>query len=117
MSLEMHHATPQPAVFDEAYRKHLLDRPGKILFIGHHLTRRDNVRCLVRYISRQGADLEVSPFLNITETFFLLIQGSDEEIGCSLILREDERVNVAFNMLLSPAYVRFLRRLGQDHAA
>lgn len=116
MPLEMHHAPPPAAVFDDAFRKYLIDRPGKILFVGHHLTRSEHVRCLVRYISRQGADLEISPFLRISETFFLVIQGSAEEIGCSLIRREDERVSVAFNMLLSSSYLRFLRQLNEDYS-
>lgn len=114
MSLEMHHAPPIPPVFDEAFRKHIIDRPGKIIFNGSHLTRRDNVRCLVRNISRQGADLEVSPFLSVADTFTLDIQGTGTEISCSLIRREDERVYIAFNQLLSSGFLQFIRRLGLD---
>ena len=114
MSLEMHHAPPHPAVFDEAFRKHIIDRPGKIIFVGNHLTRRDNVRCLVRNISRQGADLEVSPFLSVTDAFLLIIQGADMEIACTLLRREDERVTVTFNQLLSTSYLQFVRRLGTE---
>jgi hypothetical protein len=67
----------------------------------------------VRHISRQGADLEVSPFLPVADSFSIVIHGTDEEIGCTLIRREDERVHVAFNMLISNSYLYFLRRAAQ----
>lgn len=113
MSLGMYYEPQAHPPLGEVFRTHLIDRPGRLLFIGHHLTRRDSVRCLVRQISRQGAVLEVSPFLPVADNFFLVIQGSDDEIGCSLIRREDERVHVAFNMLISNSYLYFLRRLAQ----
>lgn len=36
---------------DEKYEKFQIDRPGKITFIGHHLSAKDTMRCLVRTIS------------------------------------------------------------------
>ena len=112
MPLQMHHATPSSAFFDDAFRKHSLDRPGKLVFVGNHLLRYDTVRCLVRNISRQGADLEISPFLGVHEDCFLVIQGASEELSAKLIRREDERVYVAFNVLISNLFIRYIRKLG-----
>ena len=33
---------------DEMYEKYVIDRPGKITFIGHHLSTSNTMRCLVR---------------------------------------------------------------------
>lgn len=114
MSLDVHRDTPMQPRFDETFRKHLIDRPGRLIFAGTHLTRQDSVRCLVRYISRQGADLEVSPFLGVSEQFNLIIQGSEIEIASHLIRREDERVYIAFHSLISPSHLYMLRRLSLE---
>lgn len=113
MGLETHHSNNVQQHFDETFRKHLVDRPGKLVFVGNHLTRRDNVRCLVRYISRQGADLEVSPFLSVMDHFLLSIQGIDEEISATLIRREDERAYISFVHFISPNLLYSIRRLSR----
>lgn len=75
---------------DEMYEKFQIDRPGKITFIGHHLSAKDTMRCLVRTISLYGAELDVSADLEMPVNFYLEILGIRDEIGCTLIRREEE---------------------------
>ncbi|MGN8152109.1 hypothetical protein ACTJK5_07550 [Agrobacterium sp. 22094] len=96
---------------DEMYEKYVIDRPGKITFIGHHLSTSNTMRCLIRKISLYGADIEVSPHLDLPSNFYLEIIGIRDEIGCTLIRREDENASVGFNMLIDPEFLHHIRRL------
>lgn len=109
MALHMnpHQSVPQ----DEQYEKFQIDRPGKITFIGHHLSAKDTMRCLVRTISLYGAELEVSPHLEMPANFYLEILGIRDEIGCTLIRREEEKVTIGFNMLIDAEFLHHVRRL------
>ncbi|MCM2291965.1 hypothetical protein NAC44_06430 [Allorhizobium sp. BGMRC 0089] len=96
---------------DRVYQKFTIDRPGKIIFVGHHLSTRTSVRCLIRNISLFGADLEVSRFLPVPKNFFLEILGIRDEIGATLIRREQENVVIGFNMLIDPTFLHHVVRL------
>lgn len=96
---------------DEMYGKFQIDRPGKITFIGHHLSAKDTMRCLVRTISLYGAELDVSPDLEMPANFYLEILGIRDEIGCTLIRREEEKVTIGFNMLIDAEFLHHVRRL------
>ncbi|MCM2474056.1 hypothetical protein HGO38_11290 [Rhizobium sp. CG5] len=96
---------------DQIYEKFAIDRPGKIIFVGHHLSTKSSLRCLIRKISLYGADLEVSPHVPIPNHFFLEILGIHDEIGCTYIRREAERVTVGFNMLIDPEFLHHVVRL------
>lgn len=96
---------------DKAFPKYSIDRPGKIIFVGHHLSTKTHFRCLVRSISLYGAELDVSPHLDVPKNFFLEILGVRDEIGCTLIRREEEQVTVGFNMLLAPEFVHHILKL------
>ena len=89
---------------DEMYEKFQIDRPGKITFIGHHLSAKDTMRCLVRAISLYGAELDVSADLEMPVNFYLEILGIRDEIGCTLIRREEEKVTIGFNMLIDAEF-------------
>lgn len=96
---------------DRMYEKFVIDRPGKIIFVGHHLSTKNNMRCLIRSISLHGAELEVSPHLPVPKNFFLEILGIHDDIGCTLIRREAEKTTVGFNMLINPEFLHHVVRL------
>ena len=96
---------------DELFEKFTIDRPGKILFVGHRLSVSNSVRCIVHKVSQHGAQLEVSSKVEIPSHFFLEILGIRDEIGCTVIRREGEIVTVGFNMLIDPEFLHHLRRL------
>lgn len=96
---------------DQAFERFQVDRPGKIIFVGHHLTTKSSLRCLIRNISLYGADLEVSPHVTVPANFFLEILGIHDEIGCTVIRREAEKLTVGFNMLIDPEFLHHVVRL------
>lgn len=96
---------------DQIFERFKIDRPGKIIFVGHHLTTKSSLRCLIRSISLYGADLEVSPHVAIPPHFFLEILGIHDEIGCTVIRREAEKLTVGFNMLIDPEFLHHVVRL------
>lgn len=102
---------------DEMYEKYTIDRPGKITFIGHHLSTRNTIRCLIRKISLYGADIEVSPHLDLPSNFYLEILGIRDEIGCTLIRRDGETASLGFNMLIDPEFLHHIRRLSFETTA
>ena len=97
---------------DQVFEKFTIDRPGKIIFVGHHLSTKTHLRCLIRSMSLYGAELEVSPHLPVPSNFFLEILGIHDEIGCTVIRREEEKVTVGFNMLIDPEFLHHVIRLG-----
>lgn len=96
---------------DRVYEKFRIDRPGKIIVVGHHLSTSKALRCLIRDISLYGADIEVSPHVELPANFFLEILGIQDQIGCTLIRREEEKATVGFNMLMDPEFLHHVRRL------
>lgn len=96
---------------EQAFEKFQIDRPGRLIFVGHHLSTKTNYRCLVRTISLYGAELEVSPHLPVPGNFFLEILGIHDEIGCTVIRREEEKVTVGFNMLIDAEFLHHVIRL------
>ncbi|MCL6707479.1 hypothetical protein M8R20_10750 [Pseudomonas sp. R2.Fl] len=96
---------------DQVYEKFTIDRPGRIVFVGRHLSTKNNMRCLIRTISLYGAELEVSPHVPVPSNFFLEILGIRDEIGCTVIRREEEKLVVGFNMLIDPEYLHHVVRL------
>ncbi|MBW9052988.1 hypothetical protein [Rhizobium mesosinicum] len=99
---------PKP---EQAYKEFSLDRPGNIIFVGHHLSTGTQVRCLIRTITLAGALLEVSPSVEMPQNFFLEILGIHDEIGATMVKREDEFVTISFNMLLNPEFLHHVLRL------
>ena len=96
---------------DRVYEKFTIDRPGKIIFVGRHLSTKNNLRCLIHSISLYGAELEVSPHVPVPSNFFLEIRDIHDEIGCTLIRREEEKVTVGFNMLMDAEFLHHVVRL------
>ncbi len=48
---------------DEMYEKYVIDRPGKITFIGHHLSTSNTMRCLIRkslFMARISKSVRIS---------------------------------------------------------
>jgi len=97
---------------ERAFQNFVVDRPGRIIIVGHHLSAKTHIRCLVRHISLYGALLEVSPYLTFPSNFFLEIVGIKDEIGCTVISREEEFVTVGFNMLIAQEFLTHVIRLG-----
>jgi hypothetical protein len=96
---------------ERRFEKFTIDRPGKIVVIGHHLSTQETIRCLIRTISLQGVELDVSPKVEVPQNFFLSILGIRDEIGCTVILREEEKVTVGFNMLIDAEFLHHVIRL------
>jgi hypothetical protein len=96
---------------DQIFEKFRVDRPGKIVFIGHHLSMARSQRCLIRSISLYGAELDVSPHVIVPPNFFLEILGIHDDIGSTLIRREAEKLTIGFNMLLDPEFLHHVVRL------
>lgn len=92
----------------DAYEAFVIDRPGKIIHVGHHLSTRTKARCLVRSISLSGAELDVNPEFEVPKNFFLEILGIPDEIGCTLTVRNGAKAIVGFNMLLDAQFLRHL---------
>jgi hypothetical protein len=99
------------ALAERRFEKFTIDRPGKIVLVGHHLSTTTAIRCLIRSISLQGAELDVSPHVPVPKNFFLNILGIRDEIGCTVIAREEEKVTVGFNMLIDAEFLHHVIRL------
>jgi hypothetical protein len=110
MPLQTHLDTQHPEP-ERALEEFTVDRPGSIIFIGRHLSASQQVRCLIRTISLSGAELEVSPSLEVPNHFFLEILGIHDEIGCTLVKRDGAVATVGFNMLLNPEFLHHVLRL------
>jgi hypothetical protein len=95
-----------------AFESFPLERPGKIVLVGHHLSTTSSVRCLIRSISLAGAELEVAPSVPVPGNFYLEILGIRDEIGCTLMRRDRETVTIGFNMLLDEDFLHHVLRLG-----
>ena len=65
----------------------------------------------MRTISLYGAELDVSADLEMPVNFYLEILGIRDEIGCTLIRREEEKVTIGFNMLIDAEFLHHVRRL------
>jgi hypothetical protein len=111
MPLNMDHDPAQSASREQAFEKFPIERPGKIIFVGHHLSTGTYLRCLIRTMSLYGAELEVSPHIPVPSNFFLEILGIHDEIGCTVIRREEEKVTVGFNMLINAEFLHHVIRL------
>ena len=96
---------------EQSYRNFNLDRPGKIIFVGHHLSTGTQVRCLIRTINLGGAVLEVSPSVEMPAHFFLEILGIHDEIGSTVVKREGDLVTISFNMLINAEFLHHVLRL------
>ena len=110
MPFQMHSDTQHPAP-ERALEEFVVDRPGNIISIGHHLTTTMQVRCVVRTISLSGAVLEVNKGLDIPQNFFLEILGIHDEIGSTVVKREGDLVTISFNMLINPEFLHHVLRL------
>lgn len=112
MSLNLHLDSKTNIPRDQVFPKYVIDRPGKVIFVGHHLSTASHFRCIVKNMSLYGADLDVSPNLEMPKNFFLEILGIHDEIGCTVIRREAEHVAVGFNMLLAPEFLHHVIKSG-----
>jgi hypothetical protein len=101
----------EPAGLRRVFEKFSIDRPGKIVLVEHHLSTKTSIRCLIRTMSLQGAEIEVSPNVAVPSHFFLAILGIRDEIGCTVMAREEEKVTVGFNMLINPEFLHHVIRL------
>lgn len=101
----------EPAGLRRVFEKFSIDRPGKIVLVEHHLSTKTSIRCLIRTMSLQGAELEVTPQIPVPTHFFLAILGIRDEIGCTVMAREEEKVTVGFNMLINPEFLHHVIRL------
>lgn len=111
MPLDTEHDENNDISRDQVFEKFTIDRPGKIIFVGHHLSTTTHLRCLIRTISLFGAELEVSPGVPVPNNFFLEILGIHDDIGSTLIHREAEKVTIGFNMLIDAEFLHHVIRL------
>lgn len=102
---------PKSVTQDQLYEQFVIDRPARIILVGHHLSTNNSLRCLMHSISLYGAELDVSANIEIPDNFFLEILGIHDEIGCTLIRRDKEKVTIGFNMLINPEFLHHVIRL------
>jgi hypothetical protein len=102
---------PESLSQDQLYEQFAIDRPARIIFVGHHLSTKNSMRCLLRSISLYGAELDVSAHVEMPDNFFLEILGIHDEIGCTLIRRDKDKVTIGFNMLINPEFLHHVIRL------
>jgi len=111
MPLQMYLEADDPSL-DNALRQFVVNRPGNIIFVGHHLSTSTQARCTIRTMSQSGATLDVGTGFDVPPHFFLEILGLRDEIGCTLIKREGTEVTISFNMLINAAFLHHVLRLG-----
>ena len=98
------------------YQQYVVDHAGMITVIGHHL-KTTTTRCHIRSMSLAGALLEVPAGFEVPAHFFLEIVGIKDEIGCTLVKREDEVVLISFNMLVTEEFLHHVLRLAFEMRA
>ncbi|MGE7370019.1 hypothetical protein ACQKKX_13285 [Neorhizobium sp. NPDC001467] len=101
---------------EKIYEPFVVDRPGRIILVEHHLSTRQSLPCQIRRMSVQGATLEVAAGAVVPAHFFLEIFGIRDEIGCTLVSRAQDRLTVGFNMLIDADFLHHVIRLGFDAA-
>lgn len=89
-----------------SFVQYRIDRPGRIIPIGHHLSSSMHFTCLVCSISCAGAVLSINKNLDLPENFYLTLLGVHDEIGCTEFKREGDDLVVRFNMFLDPDFLR-----------
>ena len=110
MPLQMHLEVNNP-FNDHAMQEFVVDHPGNIIFVGHHLSTSTQARCTIRTMSQSGARLDVGTGFEVPTHFFLEIIGLRDEIGCTLIKREGAEIVVGFNMLINAEFLHHVLRL------
>ncbi|MDX3927378.1 MAG: hypothetical protein QHC90_16435 [Shinella sp.] len=88
-----------------SFVKHRIERPGRIIPVGRHLSASTYFNCLILSISSAGAVLSVNKAIELPENFYLEILGVRDEIGCTEFKRDGEEVVVRFNMFLDPDFL------------
>jgi hypothetical protein len=106
------HLEANNSFHDQALPQFLVDRPGNIILVGHHLTTSTQCPCTIHLMSRSGATLHVGTGFDVPNHFFLEIIGLHDEIGCTLIKREGAEISVSFNMLINAEFLHHVQRLG-----
>ncbi|WP_438617141.1 hypothetical protein [Oryzifoliimicrobium ureilyticus] len=96
---------------DTVYPEHSLGCPGKVIFVGHHLSTGKQITCIIRAISLAGATLEIDPEVKLPDNFFLEIFGIRDEIGATVVKREGGFTVISFNMLLNSDFLHHVLRL------
>jgi hypothetical protein len=91
-----------------SFRLHSIDRAGIIIPVGHHLTIAKQHRCVIQRISCAAASLNVSPRIEVPHNFFLVILGSSEEIGATVVRRDGDQLLCKFNMFLDAGFLQGL---------
>lgn len=116
MPLQMHLEATNP-FHDRALQEFLVNRPGNIILVGHHLSTSTQAACTIRTMSQSGARLDVGTDFDVPNHFFLEILGLRDEIGCTLVKREGAEVTISFNMLINAEFLHHVSRLGFDMQA
>ncbi|WP_137154088.1 hypothetical protein [Rhizobium sp. FKL33] len=89
-----------------SFKMHKIDRPGTIIPVAPHLQIKKKYNTLIESISCGGALLNFSPYIDLPRNFFLVIMGSTEEIGSTMVRREKDRMMIKFNMFLDAGYLQ-----------
>ncbi len=111
MPLDFRRDMPKFTPQEDGFEKFQIERPGRIIFVERHLSTKTQVRCIIRKISRSGAELDISPSLTVPGNFFLEILGIRGEIGATLTERQEEKVKITFNMLLDADFLHHVLRV------
>jgi len=111
MPLQMYLEADNP-FHDRTLQEYLVNRPGNVILVGHHLSTATQARCVILTMSQSGAKLDVGTGFDVPNHFFLEIIGLRDQIGCTLIKREGAEVMISFNMLINAEFLHHVLRLG-----
>lgn len=88
-----------------SFRLHVIDRPGLIIPVGHHLSIGKQYHCVIERISCAAAVININRHLELPKNFFLVVLGSSEEIGATEISRAGDTMIIRFNMFLDAGFL------------
>lgn len=88
-----------------SFVQYRLDKPGRIVAVGHRLSATATYPCVIRSISSAGAVLTISGEIPLPENFYLEVDGIRDEIPCTEFKRHGDELIVRFNMFLDPDFL------------
>ena len=88
-----------------SFVQYRVDRPGRIVAVGHRLSAATLHPCHVRSISSAGAVIAIGRDIALPENFYLEVDGIRDEIPCTEFKRDGGELTVRFNMFLDPDFL------------
>jgi len=88
-----------------SFVQYRVDRPGRIIPVGHRLSAATHYPCTIRSLSSAGAVIAIGGTIRLPENFYLEVDGIRDEIPCTEFKRSGDELVVRFNMFLDPDFL------------